>query len=115
MYSFYFLKVNQNHIILYPHVLITLTFNINSLSTRDSKTCHRDKIARLTAPCPSHKKLKHKNFNILLTQTPPPMPTLTPRGSTIALPALCPGEFKKADFANSVDLDEMAHNEPLHL
>ena len=22
-----------------------------------NKTCHRDRIARLTAPCPSHKKL----------------------------------------------------------
>ena len=27
--------------------------------TRSNKTCHRDRIARLTAPCPSH-----KNFNV---------------------------------------------------
>ena len=26
---------------------------------RHNKTCHRDRIARLTAPCPSH-----KNFNV---------------------------------------------------
>ena len=26
-------------------------------SASDNKTCHRDRIARLTEPCPSHKKL----------------------------------------------------------
>ena len=26
-------------------------------SAQDNKTCHRDRIARLTVPCPSHKKL----------------------------------------------------------
>ena len=25
--------------------------------SKDNKTCHRDRIAHLTAPCPSHKKL----------------------------------------------------------
>ena len=71
----------------------------NSLTSRINvkKTCHRDRIARLTAPCPSC-----KNFNILLTLPPmlKPMPTPTPTpntdtgGSTIALPGLCPGELK---------------------
>ena len=61
----------------------------------NNKTCHRDRIACLTAPCPSHKKLFRKNFNILLT----PTPTLSQcrcRGSTIALPGLRPGELKMA-------------------
>ena len=35
---------------------------------------NRDRIACLTGPCPSHKKLFRKNFNILLT----PPPTSTP-------------------------------------
>ena len=43
-----------------------------------NKTCHRDRIARLTAPCPSHKKLKRKNFNILLMPMPTPTPMPTP-------------------------------------
>ena len=38
-----------------------------------NKTCHRDRIASLTAPCLSHKK--RKNFNVLLTP-PTPMPGL---------------------------------------
>ena len=46
----------------------------------------QDRIARLTAPCPSHKKLQRKNFNILLM--PPPTP------GVVALPGLCPGELK---------------------
>ena len=43
-----------------------------------NKTCHRDRIAHLTASCPSHKKLQRKNFNILLMPTPPPTPRPTP-------------------------------------
>ena len=43
-----------------------------------NKTCHRDRIAHLTAPCPSHKKLKRKNLNILLMPMPAPMPMPTP-------------------------------------
>ena len=34
-----------------------------------NKTCHRDRTAHLSAPCPSHKKLQRKNFNVLLTPT----------------------------------------------
>ena len=41
-------------------------------------TSHWARIARLTAPCPSHKKLQRKNFNILLTPTSPPTPMPTP-------------------------------------
>ena len=36
------------------------------------KTCHRDRIASLLAPCQSHKR---KNSNILVTPTPMLMPT----------------------------------------
>ena len=37
-------------------------YEINMISSlpihsMSNKTCHRDRIARLTAPCPSHKKL----------------------------------------------------------
>ena len=39
-------------------------------SFNTNKTCHRDMIARLISPCPSHKK--RKDFEILLTPTPPP-------------------------------------------
>ena len=40
-----------------------------------NKTCHRDRTARLTAPCPSHKKTL--TLNLLLTP-PPPTPPPTP-------------------------------------
>ena len=55
--------------------------------TVTNKTCHRDRIARLTAPCPSHKKTLMLNFLLL------PPPTLTP-GVVTALPGLRPGELK---------------------
>ena len=47
-------------------------------SAKFHKTCHRDRIARVSvSPCPSHKKFKRKNFNILLM----PMRMLTLRGA----------------------------------
>ena len=57
-----------------------------------NKTCHRDRIARLTAPCQSHKKLNVKlfaNANV----------NANAEGSTIALPGLRPGELKMAKVA----------------
>ena len=56
--------------------LSQLTFDNKIYMAKLNKTCHRDRIARLTKPCPSPKKLKCKNFNILLMPpTPTPMPT----------------------------------------
>ena len=53
-----------------------------------NKTCHRDKIARLSVPCPSHKKLKCKALSANAdTNT-------DAGGSAIALPELCSGELK---------------------
>ena len=52
-----------------------------------NKSCHRDRIARLTAPCPSHKK----NFNVKLFANA----DANAGGSTIALPGLRPGELKR--------------------
>ena len=54
----------------------------------ENKTCHRVRIARLTAPCPSHKKLNVKlfaNANAAAADA---------GGSTIALPGLRPEELK---------------------
>ena len=59
-----------------------------------NKTCHRDRIARLTAPCPSH-----KNFNIKLFANAAADANANANpgagGSTIALPGLRPGELKR--------------------
>ena len=52
-----------------------------------NKTCHRDRTARLTAPCPSH-----KNFNVQLFANA--NADANAGGSTIALPGLHPGELK---------------------
>ena len=56
-----------------------------------NKTCHRDRIARLTAPCPSH-----KNFNVktLTFANADANAGVDAAGSTIALPGLRPGELK---------------------
>ena len=60
-----------------------------------NKTCHRDRIARLTAPCPSHKKLNVKLFaNTAATANPDTDANTDVRGSIIALPGLRPGELK---------------------
>ena len=40
---------------------------LSAIGLRHHKTCYRDRIARLSVPCPSHKKLKCKTFNMLLT------------------------------------------------
>ena len=66
-----------------------------------NKICHRDRIARLTAPCPSH-----KNLNVKLKHFANADAAADARGSTIALPGLRPGELK------NVDPDEVAHYEP---
>ena len=66
--------------------------------SKDNKTCHRDRIARLTAPCPSHKK----NFNVTLFANADTNANANANanagGSTIALPGLRPGELKRAQL-----------------
>ena len=57
--------------------------SIRETTLKGKKTGHRDRIARLTAPCPSHKKLK------LFTNA-----DANTGDSTIALPGLSPGELK---------------------
>ena len=67
---------------------------IKSISV--NKTCHRDRIANLTAPCPSHKKtytLKLKHFTMAAATAA--------RSSTIALPGLRPGQLKTAYIPKS--------------
>ena len=60
-----------------------------------NKTCDRDGIARLTAPCPSHKK-----FNVKLFANADADANANANadavGSTIALPGLRPGELKSS-------------------
>ena len=51
------------------------------------KICHRDRIARPTAPCPSH-----KSFNVKLFANADA--NADAGGSTIALPGLRPDELK---------------------
>ena len=59
-----------------------------------NKTCHRDRIARLTVPCPSHKK----NFNVKLFVNADAdvnaNADVEAWGSTIALHGLRPGKLK---------------------
>ena len=57
---------------------------------RNNKTCHRDRIARLTAPCPSQKNFNVKLFANADANTAANANADT-RGSTIALPGLRPG------------------------
>ena len=66
-----------------------------------NKTCHRDRIARLTAPCPSHKK----NFNIKLFANAAAAANADANavGSTIALPGLRPGKLKRLKFAKKTE------------
>ena len=56
-----------------------------------NKTCHRDRIARLTASCPSH-----KNFNVKLFANADANANANADawGSTIALPGLRSGKLK---------------------
>ena len=61
------------------------------------------RIARLLAPCPSHKKLKHKNFNILLTDANI-NPTANAGGIAIALPVHSYRQVNKFLVNNSVKL-----------
>ena len=74
------------------------------------QTCHRDRIAHLTAPCPSHKK----NFNVRLKHFANADDAANANaddatnantdadagGSTKALPGLCPGELKRLHAPN---------------
>ena len=60
------------------------TFHIN-------KTCHRDGIAHLTAPCPSHKIVNVKLFANAAAANA----DANTGSSTIALPRLRPGELKR--------------------
>ena len=56
-----------------------------------NKTCHRDRIARLTVPCPSH-----KNFNVKLFANADAAANadVNAGGSTIALPGLRSDKLK---------------------
>ena len=54
-----------------------------------NKTCNRDRTARLTAPCPSHKKLYRKTLTFANAATA----NADAGGSTTALPGLCPDEL----------------------
>ena len=56
-----------------------------SSKDKSNKTCHWDRIARLTAPGPSH-----KNFNVKLFANA----NASAGGSIIALPGPRPGELK---------------------
>ena len=64
-----------------------------------NKTCHRDRIARLTAPCPSHKNFNVKTLTFANANTAANA-DVDAGGSTIALPGvfsspgLRPGELK---------------------
>ena len=60
-----------------------------SSKDKSNKTCHRDRIARLTAPGPSH-----KNFNVKLFANADADAYADAGGSIIALPGLRPGELK---------------------
>ena len=51
-----------------------------------NKTCYRDRIGRLKAPCPSHKNLNVKLFANADANA---------GGSTIALPGLRPDQLKR--------------------
>ena len=57
---------------------------------KPNKTCQRDRIPCLTAPCQSHKK----NFNVKLLANADTNADADTGGSTIALPGLRPGELK---------------------
>ena len=59
------------------------------------KTCYRDRIARLTAPCPSHKKFNVKPFANADADADANADA-DAVGSTIALPGLRPGELKSS-------------------
>ena len=52
---------------------------------KSNKTCHRDRIARLTAPCPSHKNFNAKRFANAAADA---NANSDAGGSTIALPGL---------------------------
>ena len=59
------------------------------------KTCHRDRIARLTAPCPSHRKINVKLIaNAAAAAAANADANADAGGSTIALPGLRLGELK---------------------
>ena len=64
-----------------------------------NKTCHRDRIARLTTPCPSHKKTLTLNFfanaDAAANADADANANADAGGSTIALPGLRPGELKR--------------------
>ena len=70
-----------------------------SISYMLNKTCHRDRIARLTAPSPSHKNC---NVNLFVNADAAANTDANANadansdagGSTIALPGLRPGELK---------------------
>ena len=67
-----------------------LTDNLN-------KTCHRDRIARLTAPCPSHKNFKVKLKHVAKVNVDAAAnadANADANGSTIALSGPRPEELK---------------------
>ena len=62
-----------------------------------NKTCHRDRIARLTASCPSHKNFDVKTLHFANTDAAANA-NADAGGSTKALPGLRPGELKSVNF-----------------
>ena len=68
-----------------------------AVTTQANKTCHRDRIARLTAPCPSHKNLNCKTLHFANADAAAAADANADAGgSTTALPGLHPGELKSA-------------------
>ena len=59
----------------------------------NNKTCHRDRIALLTAPCPSHKKLLHKLY-FANVDAAAAANAGGSYNSSLAFPGLHPGELK---------------------
>ena len=103
---------------------IKQTTEFTSAKSKTNKTCHRDRIARLTAPCSSHKNFNVKvfaNADAAANANIEANADADAGGNTIALSGLRPGELKMlhASFTyhtgNSVDPDELALNEPPHL
>ena len=74
-----------------------ITDQVQKLTAKLDKTCHTDRIARLTAPCPAHKKLQRKTITFANANADA---NANAGGSTIALPGLCPGKLKMQCYTN---------------
>ena len=88
------IKAKSTNIYLHQYIIFTRLTCTQLNQGSDDKTCHRDRIARLTAPCPSHKKLNVKLFANADSDA-----NADAGGSTIALPGLRPGELKMRNWS----------------